>query len=276
MAQIIDPRSRLQRLGSAVKAFSPQVKQGLIGASVTLVIASAGCIGALISNARYAERNERLTVESEQLRRENQDLREKNRAITADRDTQLVRLAPFLAAADRQFTNAAVNERLVRLADALNAKLHDGPALEFFVNEFRVGSDTCITFPVTNATQTLEFALRNVGNAPADGAMLAIGPPKELELLPSGGWRLADAVSIVSNRLDSAAEKAIFIQGTEIFPPNTFLKFDAVTVRGTTLAWEEHASYIIHLSAAARNSTTYTARVALHLTNGQGRPYLGR
>jgi hypothetical protein len=100
---IVSPReSRREKLWREVSAFSPQVKQGLIAASVALVLALGSCLGVFVENSRLRTKVHEMELE----------------------------LLPFRNLAVQEF-NKADAQAMTRLAESMrDLKLQNGKELE--------------------------------------------------------------------------------------------------------------------------------------------------
>src|SRR6266478_913600 len=54
-----------------------------------------------------------------------------------------------------------------------------------YLNGVRVGTNTLVTLPLTNGTAKIRIALRNDGNAPANGFFLSVRIPSQIRVTPS-------------------------------------------------------------------------------------------
>ncbi len=271
---IIDPQSKSEKAMKFLSGVSPQVKAALIAATVAMTLAVGGALGWVIQYWHYGTENARLKKDNDQLKQDKQELKDQLKAVTADRDTQLTRLAPFLAAADKKFTNNAPDERLTLLVESISKTLQKAPAFEFFVNDLRLGTNEYMTMPTTNGSYPLVVVVNNIGELSADRIYVSVGLPKELNVLESAGWNMGSSAFLTNDRVNYVEGKFFSAQSEGVVGPNRSMIFSPLTIQETNSVGIDSVNFV-RLSATARNAIMFQKNIWLHLTNGTNLPHLG-
>jgi hypothetical protein len=269
--ELITPKlNKREKLKQFYHNLTPQERQGIIGGllalfGVVLILLSTLC-GWAFQHLWYAKENSTL-------RQQVSDLKDNLHDVTADRNTQLTRLAPFLAAGDRFFTNNPSNERLSLLLETVTLALQRSPAFSFVVNDLPLTNGCCITIPTTNASQTLTFSVINAGTTVADGLIFDVITPKELSVISSHFWDSSmELVKYTSGKAIHGPHTAYRFETPDAIPTNNARSLPIFTIQSSNLS-PAFDGFTLH--ATAKNSATFITTFWIHFTNGVGEPHLG-
>jgi hypothetical protein len=268
---LITPKlNKREKLKAFYHNLSPQERQGIIGGLLALfgvvLILSSTLLGWAFQHLWYAKDNSTL-------RQQVNDLKDNLRDVTADRNTQLARLAPFLAAGDRFFTNNPSNERLSLLLETVTTAFQRSPSFKFLVNDFPLTNECCITIPTTNTSQTLEFMVLNTGTIVADGLIVDFITPRDLNVVSSPPWNTSmELAKYTPSKIIRGPCAGYRLDTSVLMPINTARTLPVLTIQSTNLS---PALDGFHLEATARNSKTFTMSFWIRFTNTVGEPHLG-
>src|SRR6266404_3473195 len=218
---IIPKQTKGEKLKAIYHKLTPQERQGIIALFGVVLLMLSPLIGWAFQHLWYAKENSIL-------RQTNAELKDQLRDMTADRNRQETRLAPFLAAGDKFFTNTPANERLNLLLESISAMLQRSPAFSFWVNDFPITNDCYITIPTTNNYQDLHLIVRNEGQVAADGITFVLTAPEALTLTTSVPWTTNVAsVTTSPDKLIRQGTKLCRCDSAQLLATNAFFSFPA-------------------------------------------------